>query len=754
MVRNKAVHLLSMIMLLAALLCPSVSKGQEEPLSRTASEKLITRIDFRSWMSDFLTISPDSRHVTCAVRSGSKRFVILDGEAGAHYDGIGNLIFSPDSQHVAYVAKAGSKAVVVVDEEAGKKYDSFERFSPVFSPDSKRVAYGVKMGDRWAVVVDGEESKFYDVIRTPVFSPDSKRVAYKAGPGGRKWLVVMDGKEGKRYDAVGDAGAPIMFSPDSKRVAHSARTGSKWFVVLDGKEGKKYDGILRITSIFSPDGQRTAYSVKDGDKYLVVVDGQEGKRYNNIRVPVFSPDSKRVAYFAKDSSNWFVVVDGREGKKYDGVGEGSLLFSPDGKRLAYTAVVSNRTFVVVDGEEEEKYDLIGEGTLRFSPDSRRLAYAASVGGKWFVVADGKAGKPYDVIGEGDPVFSSDSKWIAYAARIGDRWLVVTDGKEGKLYDGIGPGTPFFSPDSRRVVYDAELNERQFVVVDETEGKHYSSISVTGSGSIILDSPDNLHYIAVELNGDIYLVEERVKGKTKQEELTAEALEKAIVGDSAPMVLIPAGEFQMGSDDHSDNEKPMHTVYLDAFYIDKYEVTNSQYKKFVDATEHKAPRYWDNPGLNAPNHPVAGVSWQDAMSYCEWAGKRLPTEAEWEKTARGGLIGKTYPWDGNLTRDNANYDGIGGQDEWKYTAPVGSFPPNGYGLFDMAGNVYEWCADWYGEHYYAASPRENPTGPSSGTTRVMRGGSWRNASKGLCVAFRNDSDPASATKDFCGFRCAR
>ena len=223
-------------------------------------------------------------------------------------------------------------------------------------------------------------------------------------------------------------------------------------------------------------------------------------------------------------------------------------------------------------------------------------------------------------------------------------------------------------------------------------------------------------------------------------------------DGAPMVLIPAGEFQMGSNDGSDNEKPVHTVYLDAFYMDKYEVTNALYKKFVDTTGHRAPHYWSDPKYNAPNQPVVGVNWHDAVAYAEWAGKRLPTEAEWEKAARGGLSGKKYPWGDLISHDDANYEGTAGRDQWQDTAPVGSFAPNGYGLYDMAGNVFEWCSDWYGSDYYSSSPKNNPKGPSSGEYRVIRDGGWYDNANGLRVAVRFYS-PQFRTFYGLGFRCA-
>jgi len=237
-------------------------------------------------------------------------------------------------------------------------------------------------------------------------------------------------------------------------------------------------------------------------------------------------------------------------------------------------------------------------------------------------------------------------------------------------------------------------------------------------------------------------------------------EGEIIGkDGVPMVLIPAGEFEMGDhfNEGSSNERPVHTVYLDAFYIDKYEVTVGQYKKFISETGHRALPDWVPEYSPTDEHPVVGVSWHDAVAYAEWAGKRLPTEAEWEKAARGGLVDKRYPW-GDEAPDaggkyRANYDpGDNDADGYEYTAPVGSFPPNGYGLYDMAGNVWEWCADWYDSNYYSNSPRENPRGPSTGSSRVVRGGSWYYSPGYLRVAYRYYRDP-TLTYGHLGFRCS-
>ncbi|MBD3184083.1 SUMF1/EgtB/PvdO family nonheme iron enzyme [Candidatus Poribacteria bacterium] len=228
----------------------------------------------------------------------------------------------------------------------------------------------------------------------------------------------------------------------------------------------------------------------------------------------------------------------------------------------------------------------------------------------------------------------------------------------------------------------------------------------------------------------------------------------VVRDDSPMVLIPAGEFQMGSESGGDDEKPVHIVYLDDFYIDKYEVTNARYKKFLDETDHREPGYWKDPNYNSPDHPVVGISWEDARAFCKWAGKRLPTEAEWEKAARGGLVGKKYPWGDEIDHDKANYYGTGGKDKWEYTSPVGSFPPNEYGLFDMAGNVWEWCADVYDSKYYSVSEKKNPKGPESGVFRVLRGGGWiPNDVEHLRVSYRG---ALKQTQSHCGFgfRCVK
>lgn len=260
---------------------------------------------------------------------------------------------------------------------------------------------------------------------------------------------------------------------------------------------------------------------------------------------------------------------------------------------------------------------------------------------------------------------------------------------------------------------------------------------------------------------------------------------SILYSSDGMVLIPEGPFIMGSPERSsypEDEKPSHRVYLDEFYMDMYEVTNQEFANFLNtvAPDEETRKKWivlrsdlkteerkdwwpaeivfENnryrPVKGFERHPVNSVSWFAADAYCRWAGKRLPTEAEWEKAARGGLKGKLYPWG-----DAYPTQGIVFNRPWRDNAfpvptmPVGNYHPNNYGLWDMAGNVAEWVADWYDPDYYRISPRKNPKGPEEGTEKVIRGGSWAGVADSLRVSARGHATPDSMPSGV-GFRCAR
>lgn len=289
--------------------------------------------------------------------------------------------------------------------------------------------------------------------------------------------------------------------------------------------------------------------------------------------------------------------------------------------------------------------------------------------------------------------------------------------------------------------------------------------------------------------------------------------RATGGSTENMVKLDGGKFLMGTEDAegfpADGEGPVREVTLAPFFIDIWPVTNSQFAEFVDKTGYKteAERFgwsfvfhkhippeafgrlvkrrapgvewwcvvegadWRHPegpdsGIdNRPHHPVVQVSWNDAAAYCEWAGKRLPTEAEWEYAARGGLEQKKYPWGDELTPDGRHLCNIWqgefphtdlGADGYTAPAPVDAFPPNGYGLYTITGNAWEWCHDWFHPAYHVTATRLNPVGPPSGTQKSMRGGSYlchRSYCNRYRVAARTSNTPDSSTTNI-SFRCAR
>jgi formylglycine-generating enzyme required for sulfatase activity len=251
-----------------------------------------------------------------------------------------------------------------------------------------------------------------------------------------------------------------------------------------------------------------------------------------------------------------------------------------------------------------------------------------------------------------------------------------------------------------------------------------------------------------------------------------------------VVRIAAGEFMMGADDGDDDERPPHKAYIDEFCIGTHPVTNADYAKFVRETGHRSPGvraiplmvssaaeaefrtlagayFWDNgtPPAGRDRHPVTLVGYGDAMAYCGWLATktskpiRLPTEAEWERAARGGLDGKRYPWGDALDPARAHFLPSMGVKADRGTAPVGTYPANEFQLHDMAGNVWEWVTDWYAPDYYERAQYLNPQGPDYGHLRIVRGGAWVNADGCyLRCAYRHKVPPDSYAYSI-GFRIA-
>lgn len=249
--------------------------------------------------------------------------------------------------------------------------------------------------------------------------------------------------------------------------------------------------------------------------------------------------------------------------------------------------------------------------------------------------------------------------------------------------------------------------------------------------------------------------------SSQNTIDVPVLDETIIShiDNAQMQLIPSGTFLMGNPDNNigdTDEYPVHEVFIDAFYIDIHEVTNARYQQFVVETGYPCPPLWHDQKFNNPDSPVVNIKWIDAVAYANWTNKRLPTEAEWEYAARGKLVGKQFPSGDFITRNDANFGGIHGNDRWERTSPVGSFPANGFGLYDMAGNVWEWCFDEYSAEFYSISPNKNPrygrlSVPENENFRILRGGGWSGSSEDLRVSDRWYHLTTGST---IGFRCVK
>ena len=273
---------------------------------------------------------------------------------------------------------------------------------------------------------------------------------------------------------------------------------------------------------------------------------------------------------------------------------------------------------------------------------------------------------------------------------------------------------------------------------------------------------------------VLLVYETYKGRTERDRLVSRSertgpriiepvmlqdfsMYRTMVGNEGrDMVEIPEGPFTMGYEQGDPDEAPAHPAYLKAYFIDLKEVTQSEYDRFVKMTKRNVPQVpvfeEDIAKLTDPDFPVVGIGWNDAFAYCRWAGKRLPTEAEWEKAARGEGR-RLYPWGNEFSYTVSNIDGE--DDGARYLAPVGSYEGgrSPYGVYDMMGNVAEWVADTYGPHYYQQSPFLNPPGPDSTEFKVIRGGTWRDSKLNTRVTKRF-SAKMWRTDATIGFRCAR
>jgi formylglycine-generating enzyme required for sulfatase activity len=343
--------------------------------------------------------------------------------------------------------------------------------------------------------------------------------------------------------------------------------------------------------------------------------------------------------------------------------------------------------------------------------------------------------------------------LAEACRSMEAWACAEEHYETALeLDAKSGPTKSYLPKTKAKVWRLREEMTAWRLLNEAKGLM--------AGGKVKQAEEALHSAEeLGLNTEQQPLYQQLQAKLPRSRAVATSSKPASGASSADsldmqMVLVPAGKFTRGSN-LGDDEKPVRQIYLNAFYMDKFEVTVGQYARYLEATDMDEPPDWSI--MNQPQHlrrPVVNVSWEDAVNYCKWAGKRLPTEAEWEKAARG-TDGRIYPWSNEApTRLHANY----GRKDWDdhlALSPVGSFEAgkSPYGIYDMAGNAWEWVFDWYGLDYYKNSPEKNPIGPAKGEEKVVRGGSWLYVSDFLRSAHRFNAQPMNRHFGY-GFRCAK
>jgi Tol biopolymer transport system component len=517
---------------------------------------------------------------------------------------------------------------------------------------------------------------------------------------------------------------------------------------------------------WSPDGTQLAFSSeRDGNFEIYVMDLSDGIGARTADQD--PPDQRRLTY--REANDW------------------DPDWSPDGTQLIFHSERGDQGFDIwlmnADGSDTRRltntaYDEIH---LAWSPDGSRFAFESTFDGNYqiyVIAADSRAPGSLDqqrltshVAGNRFPDWSPDGSQIAFSSmRDGNNEIYVMDAdgrnKQRLTVNDGEDWDPTWSPDGTQIAFRSRRDGNWEIYAMNADGSNQRRLTNTSADD---------HYPAWRLAME--------SAKDSQAHAVGDTWIRP--ADGMTMVYVPAGQFEMGSNDDDvgyamqlcneyrddcqrqwyENEQPVHMVALDGFWIDKYEVTNAQYQMCVEAGGCQAPTTcnWGTPTYgkaDKADHPVVCVDWQGAQDYCEWAGGRLPTEAEWEYAARGAAR-NVFPWgdtfdgtlanfcDTNCTQDwkNSGYD-----DGYSQTAPVGSYPDgiSWCGAEDMAGNVWERVSDWYDSDYYRVSPAENPVGPSSGEYRVARGGSWRDGS--LPAAFRYYSGVPSLRTSNVGVRC--
>jgi hypothetical protein len=408
--------------------------------------------------------SPDRRHRVELLERRGEQYVVLDDVEGRRWDGVApeTVVFSPDSQRLAYAAQQGEQWLVVVDGEPGQLFDGIG--GVIFSPNGRRVAYSAQQQGQWLVVLDNQQGPVFDELKAGSlrFGPNSQRLAY-IGQRRPSVHAVIDGQVGPAYEAI----AALILSDDGERVGYIGRGEEGQHLVMNGEPGEPF---LEVAEFAFGGGDHLAAVVRDESGWRVVIDGEEGSAFESVFGLRYGPDGTTIAYVVRDHGRERVVVGSREEPAFDLILPESVTFAPVGDRIAYVAVSDEDMFVVVDGEPGPQLDRVGRPV--FSSSGERLAYSGERGGQGVVVIDGRVID--DFPWAGNPVFSPDGTRLAFLARQSDRMLVL-DHSGLYAFDVIVDGSLVFADDSQhfaclagsfeerelRLVVNGEATERIF-----------------------------------------------------------------------------------------------------------------------------------------------------------------------------------------------------------------------------------------------------------------------------------------------------
>ena len=743
--------------------------------------------------------SPDGRLI--ASGTGLNRIFVWEAKSGKWQNKLDpgqrtiELAFSPDGKILASAHESGT---IHIWELAGS---SLERTLQgpgnltsllAWSPDGRLLASKHSDGSillwetsSWKNIQTLAQANAY--INALAWAPDSQALATRADA----TLSLWDSASGKKLldlEAAPGRHLNLLWSPDGSWLADRTADGRLTFWEADSGEllGQILGHLSAVDQLaWSPQGSLLASAVQDTGLILWDTTSWQPEQIlwqaeiDSLTDLAWSPDGQTLAgSFLSEALQWWDAAN-NETRSLDiaSFAATSLDWSPDGSLLA-SGMKDTSVIFWEPGTGEQLRLLLGHSgrvnDVIFSPDGSRLASSARSTASLnleIIVWEVATGKELGTIrkdvrnsdNEAQLAWSADGQALAAYLDDGTRMLAfdsvtgreLPSGSElpfsSELVAGGGQSGP-----SKRVTYSPDYARM-------AEG--------TASGLIFLSANLELPLAFVPGSSPTEAAApELALSPTPMAELGPGSIMLSSA-DLRPMVFIPAGPFLMGAgpeDSMADpDEKPQHEVLLDAFWVDQFEVTHLEYDLCVQAGGCNPPEELDNNGFAyeypaaIPSAPVVNVSWNDAVAYCTWAGKRLPTEAEWEKAARG-TDARIYPW-GNDPEAHAkawfcenciydpNFPEV--QDDFSRPATIGSFPEgiSPFGVYDLAGNVWEWVIDWYASDTYNQPNQVNPVGPESGSLRIVRGGSWTTPAASMRTTYRAAHGPRSAWIDV-GFRC--